>query len=67
MNVSKNESRYFKYPLFPNIIRAIKYIDILPLSNAEIKRCFSTLNYIKTNLRSRTLGENLNDLIFVFK
>ena len=45
----------------------IKYIDILPLSNAEIERCFSTLRFIKNYLRSTLLDENLNDLIFVFK
>ena len=50
-----------------DIIKMIKFYLIIPISNAEIERTFSTLAYLKNDLRNRLLDDTLNDLLFIFK
>jgi hypothetical protein len=40
---------------------------LLPISNAEAKRTFTSLSYIKNKLRNSLLDENANDLLYIFK
>ena len=53
--------------LFPNLVRLMKFFYVIPISNAEIERTFSSFSYIKNKYRNRLLDENVNDLLYIFK
>ncbi len=45
----------------------IKLSKILPISNAEIERAFSSFSYIKNKLRTKLTNENCNDFLFIYR
>ena len=53
--------------IYPNIVRLIKFFSILPISNAEIERVFSSYSFIKNKLRNKLLDEYTDDLLYVYK
>ena len=48
---------------FPNILRLFKLALIIPTSTAEVERCFSCLNLLCTDLRSKLSQQNLEHLM----
>jgi len=52
--------------MFENIVKLFRLSLIIPISNAYIERCFSSLSYIKNELRNRLLDEHLIKLIFIY-
>lgn len=46
-----------------NIKRLIQTVLVIPISSAEAKRGFSTLNYIRNSRRSRLTAEHLEDIM----
>ena len=51
--------------VFPNTVKLIKILITTPMTSAEAERCFSTLNRIKTFLRSTMLNERLSALAMI--
>ena len=58
---------YENETLFPNLVRLLKFLYVIPISNAEIEHTFSSFSYIKNKYRNKLLDENINDLLFIFK
>jgi hypothetical protein len=55
---------YFKTG-YEGIIQIIEIYAVIPCSNAEVERGFSTMNRIKTKIRNRLLPENLKELMVI--
>jgi len=51
---------------FSKIFRLLEILYTLPFSTAEIERAFSSLNLIKTPMRS-TLGDNMTTVLVTIK
>lgn len=48
---------------FPNVIKVISLLQVFPVSNAVLERCFSTMTKIKTDWRNRLGEEEVECLI----
>ena len=42
-------------------------MKVMPISNAEIERCFHSYNYIKNSLRTKLENEKASNLLFIYK
>lgn len=51
--------------LFPNLKKVIKFLLIMPFSNASVERIFSALNNCKTNKRNKLKSDTLSALFIV--
>jgi len=55
-----------KHLSFPHVYLLLKLALILPVSTATVERVFSSMKYIKTNLRNRISYEFLNDTVITY-
>ena len=51
---------------FPNIARIFHFLLVIPVTSANVERANSSLNFIKTDLRSTMSQSRLNALLLLF-
>jgi hAT family C-terminal dimerisation region len=56
----KDVSGDLKFPIIRNLVTRVL---VLPLSNAEVERCFSSLNLIKSSIRANLADNSLSALM----
>ena len=49
---------------FPNLVTLAKIVSILPVAAATVERSFSSMNLVKTRLRSQLLCDTLDPVLF---
>jgi hypothetical protein len=51
---------------YPNVIRALQLLLLLPVTSASVERSNSALGFVKTSRRSTMKEDRLNSLLMVF-
>ncbi|XP_042396749.1 zinc finger MYM-type protein 1-like [Zingiber officinale] len=64
--LAKKMIETMKNRVFPLVYRMIELALLLPVATATVKRVFSTMNIVKTDLRNRIGDEWINDSLVVY-
>ena len=66
ISLAKKMKETMKYRVFPMVYRLVELTLLPPVATTSVKRVFSTMKVVKTDLRNRMRGEWLNDSLVVY-